>query len=149
VATARGVLEFSRDATAGATGVDPFGTTWRWQGEPDALDLRIDGRTIESGQYPNGFERIAGVLDLDKSGELWVTARPGCEFEAPGGEAHIGGASHGALHALDSLCPVIVAGGGARRRLPRHLRSIDLAPLCMDALGIPMRYRVGDPRANP
>jgi hypothetical protein len=149
VATARGLLEFSRASTPDATGVDPFGNTWRWHGEPDALDLRVDGRTIESGQYPNAFERIAGVLDLDKSGELWVTARPGCEFEAPGGEAHIGGASHGALHALDSLCPVIVAGGDARRRLPRHLRSIDLAPLCMDALAIPMRYRVGDPRANP
>jgi hypothetical protein len=149
VATARGVLEFSRDGAAGPAGVDAFGNTWSWRGDADALDLRAEGRTIAFGQYPNAFERIAGALDLDKSGELWVTARPGCEFEAPGGEAHIGGASHGALHALDSLCPVIVAGGRARRRLPAQLRSVDIAPLCMDALGIPMRYRVGDPRWNP
>jgi hypothetical protein len=146
VATARGVLEFSRDATTGAAGVDAFGTAWGWRGEADAVDLRADRRTIEFGQYPNAFERIAGALDLDKSGELWVTARPGCEFEAPGGAAHIGGASHGALHALDSHCPVIIAGG-ARRRLPSQMRSIDIAPLCMELLGIPMRYRVTEPRA--
>ncbi len=146
VATARGVVGFSRDATTGSAGIDAFGNAWTWHGEADALDIREEGRTLSFGQYPNAFERIAGALDLEKSGELWVTARPGCEFEAPGGEAHIGGASHGALHAIDSLCPVIIAGGGARRRLPRHMRSVDIAPLCMEILGIAMRYRVGDPR---
>ena len=104
-----------------------------------------DGR-IEFDQYPNAFERIAGLLDLDQRGEIWLTARPGCEFEAPGAKAHLAGASHGALHALDSLSPVILAGGGVGHRLPRDLRSIDLAPLCMDLLGVPMRYRPGVPR---
>ena len=64
----------------------------------------------------------------------------------PGGKAHVGGASHGALHALDSLSPVIVAGGTTRHTLPRHMRLVDIAPLCMQILGIPMRYKVGDPR---
>ena len=105
-----------------------------------------DGRAIDFDDYPNAFERIAGVLDLDKSGEIWVTAKPGCEFEVPGGEAHAGGASHGALHALDSHSPVIIAGAGAPRRLPSHMRSVDIAPICMDILGVPMRYKVGDPR---
>jgi hypothetical protein len=85
-------------------------------------------------------------LDLDQSGEVWVTARPGSEFEVPGGKAHVGGASHGALHALDSYSPVIIAGGGARPTLPLAMRSIDLAPLCMQLLGLPMRYQPGDPR---
>jgi hypothetical protein len=66
----------------------------------------------------------------------------------PGGKAHVGGASHGALHALDSLSPVIIAGVGARHRLPRALRSIDLAPLCMELLGLEMRYRPGMPRGG-
>lgn len=148
VASARGTVEFWRDATAGSSGVDAFGNAWTWQGDADVLDVRPERRDITFGQYPNAFERIAGILDLEKSGELWVTARAGCEFEAPGGEAHIGGASHGALHALDSLCPVIIAGGGTRRRLPRQMRSVDIAPLCMEILGITMRYRVGEPR-NP
>jgi hypothetical protein len=33
-------------------------------------------------------------------------------------------------------------------RLPRNMRSIDVGPLCMEALGIPMRYRPGDPRTG-
>jgi hypothetical protein len=145
VATHRGRMDFSRDAGA-SSGTDVFGGGWTWSGDPAALALEQDGGTILFSDYPNAFERIAGVLDLDESGEIWVTAKPGCEFEVPGGEAHVGGASHGALHALDSLSPVIIAGGGPRRRLPRHMRSVDLAPLCMDLLGLPMRYRVGDPR---
>jgi hypothetical protein len=75
-----------------------------------------------------------------------VTVQPGCEFEVPGGEAHVGGGSHGALHALDSFSPMIVAG--LPRRLPRALRSVDIAPLCLEALGMTMRYAVGDPRGT-
>jgi hypothetical protein len=146
VATARGVLEFSRDATSGTAGIDAFSNAWTWHGDPETLSVQQDGRSISFGEYPNAFERIAGALDLEKTGELWVTARPGCEFGVPGGEAHIGGASHGALHALDSLCPVIIAGGGPRWHLPASLRSIDIAPLCMQILGIPMRYQPGDGR---
>ena len=136
----RGRLEFWR----GGTTKDAFGTPWEWRGDLEVLQLMRDGSRIESIDYPNAFERIAGALDARHSGELWVTAQPGCEFEVPGGEAHCGGASHGALHALDSLSPVIVAG--APRRLPRALRSVDIAPLCMEALGLEMRYKVGDPR---
>ncbi|HVL68593.1 MAG TPA: alkaline phosphatase family protein [Vicinamibacterales bacterium] len=139
----RGRLEFSR-----APGGDPdvFGNRWTWRGEPAVVDMHRDDGRLHFGDYPNAFERIAGVIDLDKSGELWVTVKPGCEIEVPGSKAHPGGGSHGALHALDSLSPVIVAGGAAPRRLPTHLRSLDIAPLCMEILGIPMRYRVGDPR---
>jgi hypothetical protein len=146
VATGRGMLEFSRDATSGTAGIDAFSNAWTWHGDPEALSVQQDGRSIGFGEYPNAFERIAGALDLEKTGELWATARPGSEFEAPGGDAHIGGASHGALHALDSFCPVIIAGGGPRWHLPTHMRSIDIAPLCMEILGIPMRYRPGDGR---
>ena len=143
VLTARGPLEFARAAGGAA---DAFGGAWRWHGEAAALGLELYDRRIDFAQYPNAFERISGALDLDQSGELWVTARPGCEFEVPGGTAHIGGASHGALHALDSLSPVIVAGPDPGLRLPRHFRSVDLAPLCMELLGLPMRYRPGMPR---
>lgn len=145
VRSCRGRLHFSLDA-ASNSGVDAFGSAWTWAGDPEAVGLEQDGHTLLFSEYPNAFERIAGVLDLDQSGEMWVTAKPGCEFEVPGGEAHVAGASHGALHKLDSLSPVIIAGGGVRQTLPRHMRLVDIAPLCMHLLGIPMRYRVGDPR---
>lgn len=141
----RGRLEFVRGGTS-PSGSDVFGNAWTWSGDPAALSVEQDGGTIRFSDYPNAFERIAGALDLDQSGEVWCTAKPGCEFEVPGGEAHLGGASHGALHKLDSLSPVIVAGGGLRHTLPRDMRLVDVAPLCMQLLGVPMRYRPGDPR---
>jgi hypothetical protein len=144
-----GHLEFWRTedgSAASASARDAFGTRWWWRGDLDALRLERSDGTVYSRDYPNAFERIAGALDARNSGEIWVTAQPGSEFEVPGGDAHVGGGSHGALHALDSLSPVIVAG--APRRLPRAMRSVDLAPLCLEVLGIPMRYRVGDPRGT-
>jgi hypothetical protein len=146
VFTSRGQLDFARGGADEEASVDAFGGCWRWAGEAGALGIDQDGQTIVFDQYPNAFERIAGALDLDRSGEIWVSARPGAEFEVPGGQAHVGGASHGALHALDSNSPVIIAGGGARPRLPLDMRSIDIAPLCMQLLGLPMRYAPGDPR---
>lgn len=144
VVSPRGTLKFWRNAPGGSSGTDAYGTEWRCEGEPAALQLVRDQARLESTEYPNAFERIAGVLDGDDSGDIWVTAKPGCEFQARGGKAHVGGASHGALHVLDSLSPVIVAG--APFRLPMAMRSIDLAPLCMKALGIDMRYAAGGPR---
>jgi hypothetical protein len=148
VASSRGRLEFSCAGGAGSC-VDLFGGAWTWSGDAGALGVQQDGRTVLFEEYPNAFERLAGVLDLDKSGEVWVTAKPGCEFEVEGGKAHVGGASHGALHALDSLSLLIVAGGASPVTLPRHVRSVDIAPLCMQSLGIPMRYHVGEPRRQP
>jgi hypothetical protein len=150
VATARGRLEFWRgeDGRSGS-GRDDFATAWSWQGEPAALALKQDGGRLVWTDYPNAFERIAGALDSRHNGDMWVTARPGCEFTVPGGTAHPGGASHGALHALDSLSPVILAGAPRGVTLPDVMRSIDIAPLCMTLLGVPMRYGVGDPRGTP
>jgi hypothetical protein len=140
-----GRLDFWRDANGSL--MDSIGGTWGWRGDLDVLHMERDGRIVNSPEYPNAFERIAGVLDSRDSGEIWVTVRPGCEFGVAGsGEPHLAGGSHGALHALDSLCPVIVAG--APRRLPKAMRSVDIAPLCMEALGLPMRYKVGEPRTG-
>jgi len=146
VLTGRGRLEFARAPSSADAMADGFGGRWTWEGDPEAVGLQVSDGTLEFDQYPNAFERIAGALDLDRGGELWVTARPGCEFELPGGKAHVGGASHGALHALDSFSPVVMAGGGVRPALPRNLRLVDLAPICMNLLGLQMRYRPGEPR---
>jgi predicted AlkP superfamily pyrophosphatase or phosphodiesterase len=140
-----GRLEFWRGGDGREHAADAFGTMWSWQGDREVLRLEMQDGIIGSAEYPNPFERIAGGLDTPHSGELWLTAQPGCEFELPGGKAHVGGASHGALHALDSLSPVIVGGAGAPA-LPRVMRSVDIAPLCMALLGMTMQYRVGDPR---
>ncbi|MCL4812813.1 MAG: alkaline phosphatase family protein [Vicinamibacteraceae bacterium] len=147
VATSRGRLEFWR-ADAGATprAHDEFGTKWTWQGDPAVLGLELEGGVLCAPDYPNLFERIAGALDSRNSGEIWVTAKPGCEFEVPGGTAHVGGASHGALHTLDSDSLLIVSGPPGLLDTRQPFRSVDVAPLCAKLLGVPVRYGVGDPR---
>jgi hypothetical protein len=130
----RGQLTFWRGTGGDAAAQDPWGNVWSWRGEIDVLQMQRDGGSVASAEYPNAFERLAGVLDLEKSGEIWVNARPGCEFEVPGGKAHCGGGSHGGLHALESLSPVIAANMPVA--LPKQMRSIDLAPLIRQVLGI-------------
>jgi arylsulfatase A-like enzyme len=139
-----GALEFWIGGDGPESARDAYGTVWSWRGDLAVADARVEQGTFCWGNYPNAFERIAGALDAKNSATLWVTARPGCEFEVPGGEAHLGGASHGALHALESLCPVILAGP-TRVELPRALRSIDIAPLCLQLLGLPSHRAVGGP----
>jgi hypothetical protein len=148
VASQRGRLEFWRRQDRLSHAKDAFGTEWSWRGDRTTLQLEVDGRLVESADYPNAFERIAGVLDSPGSGEVWLTAQPGCEFEVRGGQQHAGGGSHGGLHVLDSYSPVIVGGAGAPK-LPRVMRTVDITPLCMELLGVQMRYRVGDPRGAP
>ena len=140
-----GELAFWRGKAGSQSAPDAFGTDWSWRGELSVLDARVDHGSLRWDNYPNAFERIAGALDAPNSGDVWFTARPGCEFEVPGGKAHVGGASHGGLHALESLCPFIIAGP-TRVDLPRHMRSVDIAALCLELLGVPAPFRVGDPR---
>jgi len=145
----RGQLHVRRADGSGAGVVrDAYGTRWRCEGELRALGLDRYGDEVASSEYPNALERIAGVLESERSGEIWVTARPGCEFEVPGGKAHVGGGSHGALHALDSYCPVLLAGAPDGVGLPREMRSVDIAPICLEVLGLPSPYRPGDARLH-
>jgi hypothetical protein len=146
IATVNGALEFWKGGDGGADSArDAFGARWSWRGDLAVVDGAVADGVLTWKDYPNAFERLAGVLEHPHSGTVWVTAKPGCEFEVPGNAAHFGGGSHGALHALESLCPVIVAGP-TRVRLPDAMRSVDVAPLSLDLLGLPSPHKVGEPR---
>ena len=144
-ASSLGVLEFWRGGTGQAHARDAFGTTWSWIGELEVIDATVDNGEIVYDSYPNAFERMMGILEHENSATMWVTAKPGCEFEVPGSAAHVGGSSHGGLHALESYCPFIIAGPQPVT-LPKHLRTVDIAPLCLSLLGLPSAHRVGEPR---
>lgn len=148
VATAdRGRLSFA--FAAGEAGTpDEYGGRWTWTGDLRAVDARVgaEGR-VASDRYPNPFERIAGGLRHPCAGRVWVTATPGVELEAPGGKVHVGGASHGALHADDSLVPLIVAGGGPVPEWQAPPRTVDVAAVCLSALGIEPWRAAGESHA--
>jgi hypothetical protein len=145
IATVGGALEFWKGASGGDSARDGFGTTWCWRGDLAVVDATVLDDVLRWKDYPNAFERLAGVLDHAHSGTVWVTAKPGCEFEVPGTAAHFAGGSHGALHVLESVCPVIVAGPKPVS-LPADMRSIDIAPLCLELLGLPSPHQIGEGR---
>jgi len=83
-------------------------------------------------------EEVLGVSEGESDGhhdDIWVTAREGHEFEVAETSLHAGG-SHGALNRDDSTAPLIVAGLPEGVTVPEFPRTIDLAPLCLQALGL-------------
>lgn len=144
VATAdRGRLHFRAGTGGGAAGRDAYGNEWTWEGSLAAVDGSVgpDGR-LRFGDYPDAFERIAGGLDCPDSGDVWATARPGWEFALPRTSPNAGG-SHGSLHVLDSLSPLIVAGAPPGTTVPRQARTVDIVPLALAVLGLPAERPVG------
>jgi hypothetical protein len=146
----RGRLEFWPGAGGPQTAPDQYGQLWCWQGELAAVDGQLDaeGRLVFPS-YPNAFERLAAGLEHEAAGPLWVTARPGYSLHltsTTGHEIHAGGGSHGALHAADSLVPLLLAGAPAGVTLPAHPRTVDVAALCLAVLGLPPEPPAGASR---
>lgn len=146
----RGTLEFRPADAAGDSmdaALDEYDTPWIWSGDLETVDARVAGSgRLEFGDYPNAFERIATAFDDRVSGDLWVTCRPGFEFGQETIDVHRAG-SHGSLHALDSLSPLLVAG--TQQRLERTPRSVDVAPLVCSILGVPSPHAPGESRLRP
>lgn len=146
----RGRLRFWPGGGGAQSGRDAYGQPWSWEGDLGAVGGRRDGAGLLSfPDYPNAFERVAAGLDHAGAGPLWVTARPGHSLSlgsTTGIEVHAGGGSHGALHARDSLVPLLLAGAPPGVALPEHPRTVDVAPLCLAALGIDEGPRPGEGR---
>ena len=140
----RGILHFWTGADGRMSAVDRQQQRWSWEGDLSTLDARVtpDG-VLEFGDYPNAFERIACGLDNEEGGDLWVTATPDHEFCVPRTEVHTGGGSHGSLHILDSLVPLLLAGAPDGITLPDNPRAVDVAPLCLSILGLAPVHPVG------
>jgi len=110
--------------------------------------LEGDGDLLDSDRYPNGLERAWCALACPNAGEVIVSAKEGVEFIDLGGQAHVGGGSHGSLLAGDSLVPMLAAGFDVAPLGPSP-QTIDLAPLTLSHFGIDLpasmraRDRVG------
>jgi len=147
VATAdRGMVSFAL-TTHGDGVADDYGARWRWQGDLAAVGARIEGDRVVSDDYPNPFERVAGGLRHPNAGQLWVTARPHVELQSPGAEVHVGGGSHGALHAEDSIVPLLIAGAGTPGAWEAPPRTVDVAAVCLQVLGLEPWRRPGESHA--
>jgi hypothetical protein len=100
---------------------DTYEQTWQLEGDISILDLTLNDQNIQYGMYPDALARLSGVLDPNTRNVV-ITISPGYELIGQGSPKHKG-ASHGSLHHLDSLVPMITTG---IEQPPKHLRLIDL-----------------------
>ena len=91
---------------------DARGVSWRVNGELSVLDATVHGsdNALATPAYPDALARVWSALTCPTSGEVLLSAAPGYEFLDWGGAAHVGGGSHGSLHASDSLGALVFCG---------------------------------------
>ena len=114
---------------------DLRGGSWQVEGDLATLGFEGDG-PLESAIYPNALERIWQILGCVNAGDVVVSATPGVEFRDAGGASHLGGGSHGSLHAVDSLVPLAAVGLAEPPALALEPSIEDIASICAGHLGI-------------
>jgi hypothetical protein len=98
-----------RFAPGGDVG-DGRGRTWRLDGALTVLGAQLRDGRLHAPDYPDALARIWAALTCANSGDVLLSAASGYEFLDLGGQAHVGGGSHGSLRAEDSLGAAIVCG---------------------------------------
>jgi hypothetical protein len=136
---------------------DLRGGSWEVEGDLEALAATIterrgsfqtdsdrkeprNERRIASETYPDPLARVWSALTAPHSGDFILSLAPGFEAVDWGGVSHAGGGSHGALHAGDSLGPLLFVGcgpGSADEREQWALR--DVAPIVREHFGVRKR----------
>lgn len=120
----------------GETG-DLRGGHWEIDGEPAALEASVEGGRLRSETYPDPLARVWAALTAPHSGDFVVSLGPGFEAVDWGGVTHAGGGSHGALHAGDSLGPLLFVGCGPESAAEREQWTLrDVAPAVLDHFGL-------------
>lgn len=89
--------------------LDPYGRPWQVEGDP-LFDLTVTENTVSSREYPDLFSRLFGGLYAHEGQVITATTYPGYEFYSKGDPLHLGGASHGSLHRIDSIVPLLITG---------------------------------------
>jgi hypothetical protein len=133
VASERGELRFR----PGSQVDDPRGASWDVEGQLGVLELEpADGRLVSSA-YPDGMGRLWAALRAPNAGDILVSLAEGYECVDWGGASHVGGASHGALLAGDSLGPLVLCGPDAGLDDPHGQWALrDVGELVLKHFGI-------------
>jgi hypothetical protein len=130
-----GELRFAPDG-ARATVVDPRGRSWALEGALATIDATIEDGRLLSPLYPDALARAWAALTCRTSGEVLLSAAPGFEFIDWGRQAHVGGGSHGSLHACDSLGALVLHGVALPEPEPAQWAIRDVAPLVLRHFGL-------------
>jgi hypothetical protein len=117
--------------------VDARGERWSVQGDLDLLGLTVEDNRVRSATYPDALSRVWSALRCRTSGELLASARPGYEFLDWGGAHHVGGGSHGSLHANDSLGSLLWCGTGPSADSREQWALRDITPMVLEHFAAP------------
>jgi len=117
---------------------DPRGGRWSVEGDVmGVLEGAISDGVLRTPSYPDALARVWSALTAPTTGDLLLSATPGWEFLDWGGVAHVGGGSHGSLHASDSLGALLWSGTGPPTREERPQWTLrDVAPMVEAHFGV-------------
>jgi hypothetical protein len=126
---------------------DGRGGVWSVEGELGVLAAaRVQDGLLVTPEHPDALARAWVALVCPTSGDVLLSAAPGHEFLDWGGQAHIGGGSHGSLRGEDSLGALVLCGlergSGAPGRsssgeqAAQQWSICDAAPLVLAHFGI-------------
>ncbi len=120
------------------TGVaDLRGGSWEIDGDPGAVEAELDAGTLRSETYPDPLARVWSALTAPHAGDFLVSLELGFEAVDWGGDSHVGGGSHGSLHADDSLGPLLFVGCGPGSAAEREQWTLrDVAPAVLQHFGL-------------
>jgi type I phosphodiesterase/nucleotide pyrophosphatase len=109
---------------------------WDLEGTLDVLGLEHRDGRLASDSYPDGLTRLWSALKAPHAGDILVSLSVGYECVDWGGAGHVGGASHGALLAGDSLGPLVLTGLEPGTEDSRRQWTVrDVAELVMSHFG--------------
>ncbi|RKQ92457.1 putative AlkP superfamily pyrophosphatase or phosphodiesterase [Solirubrobacter pauli] len=115
---------------------DARGERWSVEGDLDLLGLKVEDDQIRSATYPDALSRVWSALRCHTTGEVLASARPGYEFLDWGGAHHVGGGSHGSLHANDSNAVLIWTGTGPEKASKEQWALRDITPMALQHFGV-------------
>jgi hypothetical protein len=115
---------------------DARGCTWSVAGALAAIGAELRDELMLSPDYPDALWRVWSALSCPTAGEVLISAAPGYEFIDWGRQAHVGGGSHGSLHASDSLGALILTGLAAPLPERSQWSITDVAPLVRAHFGL-------------
>jgi Type I phosphodiesterase / nucleotide pyrophosphatase len=110
---------------------DARGGRWSVDGSFATLAARVEDQRLLSSDYPDALSRVWSALTCPSAGEVLLSALPGYEFIDWGRQAHVGGGSHGSLHASDSLGALILNGVAPPDPPPEQWTIRDVAPIVL------------------
>ncbi|HWT91129.1 MAG TPA: alkaline phosphatase family protein [Solirubrobacterales bacterium] len=116
---------------------DLRGGSWEVEGDLEALEASVSEGQLSSETYPDPLARVWSALAAPHAGDFVVSLAPGFEAVDWGGVSHAGGGSHGALHAGDSLGPLLFVGCGPSSADEREQWALrDVAPVIRQHFGV-------------